>query len=417
MMTVPANNLEHSNKNVASLLFILLIASLPFFSLRGGSLGLSAPLVIIAIIMIAACFRLIVNLKVRLLFSGFDFLVCAYLLIAFFSFIYATDDSSVLFSFLKSVFYFAFYLALKVLLNSSSSDNIEKALLSGVVLGTSLFVLFSFYALLKQGVLSGLINDFSYYGVTFKVFSVFFELLGVEGGIKSADIMRNAIGEVFAFYFIVIYFSKTRSIWTKVAYIAFNFILVISMFSRRAFLAMMATIITAPFRGKNKLLLFGFVFIGTIGLFVIVSSGGIVLGGRLMDFSDTSRLTQYIEAIELFSQNPLLGKGFGFKLGGEKYIHNFVLSSSVMMGVAGLFISMCIFFLVIFNFLEGVIGRSKTLYSYLLIIPILGMTVGSTVEGIFTPISWIALAVYEVHKCKKSLIEPANKALVRTDEI
>lgn len=390
-----------------ALLFISLVASLPFFSLRIGLFGLGLPLTFLAVIMVTICFKVIFNLKIKAVFSYFDLLILAYLFLALFSFIYTDESSQAYFAFSKSVLYFFSFITLKMLLASSSNEEVEKALLSGVILGTSLFMALSVYVLVKKNLFLGVINNFSYYELTYKVFSEFHSLLGSNDVIKSADIMRNTIGEVFAFYFIVIFVTNMQSRWAKIFYVFLNLILVISMFSRRAFLAIITIVSTEFFRGQNIIVLLGLVSVVGVGLVLIPSAEFLQIGGRLTDFSDASRISQYIYAVELFNQQPLLGVGYGYKLEGEKYIHNFILASSVMMGISGFVISLVLYIYVVSKFVGGLVNRcSKTSYSFLLIIPIIGMSIGSTVEGLFTPASWIIFAIYEVHSRRLSAFKP-----------
>jgi len=416
-MDLSKHHVKDKKTSLAELLFIGLIASLPFFSLRIGLLGVNLPLIFLAAIMVIVCLDVFIHSKIKVGFSHFDQLIVAYLFLALFSFIHTDENLHANFAFTKSILYFSSFLAVKALLATVSREKIERALLSGVILGTSLFVILAIYVLVKKNLLSNL--DFSYYGLTYKVFSGFYSLFGSNDAIKSADIMRNAIGEVFAFYFIVIFVANIQSRWTKILYVLSNFILVISMFSRRAFLAIMATISIGFFRSQNRIVLLGFIMVVGLGILIFLSTEGTLKGGRLTDFSDASRVSQYASAMDLLNQKPLFGHGFGFKLDGKKYIHNFILSSSVMMGVAGLVFSLAIYFFAVWRYVEGLLNKSNTPYSFLLIVPIFGMTIGSTVEGIFTPISWIIFATYEAHRRKvrasRPFVQKKQKRLI--DEV
>lgn len=59
-----------------------------------------------------------------------------------------------------------------------------------------------------------------------------------------------------------------------------------------------------------------------------------------------------------------------------------------MLGVIGLALSLAIT-VVIIKSLVVPFQKRRELYCLLLVIPLIGMAVGATVEGIYTPIGWI----------------------------
>ena len=115
-----------------------------------------------------------------------------------------------------------------------------------------------------------------------------------------------------------------------------------------------------------------------------------------VDFTDQARTEQYTEAIQAILDKPLLGHGYGARLSTENYVHNFVLAGTMMMGLLGLLITAAILFYVVKSCALGLKARGGIQLPVILIIPILGMLVGSTVEGIFTITSWVAIALHEV---------------------
>ena len=77
-------------------------------------------------------------------------------------------------------------------------------------------------------------------------------------------------------------------------------------------------------------------------------------------------------------------------------MHNFVLAGAMMMGTLGLIVTLWIFLHVVKELVLGMRATTGFQTPLFLIIPILGMMVGSTVEGIFTMTSWVALALHDV---------------------
>jgi hypothetical protein len=79
-------------------------------------------------------------------------------------------------------------------------------------------------------------------------------------------------------------------------------------------------------------------------------------------------------------------------------VHNFIFSSFYTLGIFGLFISCYIFFAIFKNYIKFYILHRYNLGVFL-IIPILGLLVGSTVEGVFTIPEWICLAIFNTKIC------------------
>ena len=176
-----------------------------------------------------------------------------------------------------------------------------------------------------------------------------------------------------------------------------NIVFVVCTFSRRAFHAIVIVIFGGSFfdqaglkRGLSMALLVGSVVAGS--LFIQEEPGE----SRLADFTDSGRTEQYRQALDHFSQSPWVGTGFGSKLDRGSYVHNFVLGSAAMLGVAGLFVALYLYVSLIVQFIVGLAKPRIYNTSTFLIIPILGMTIGATFEGIFTITSWVGISLYLV---------------------
>jgi len=139
-------------------------------------------------------------------------------------------------------------------------------------------------------------------------------------------------------------------------------------------------------KGHYKYLLLSLILAGVV--FTFIASPFEI---RHLTLTDPARLWQYEQAITLFTENPLIGHGYGYKLDDRQYIHNFILSSAVMLGTMGLVLS----FLIFLNVCMKLYKFKHSTFIFLLI-PIFGMLIGSSTEGLFTITSWIVLAITEV---------------------
>ena len=73
---------------------------------------------------------------------------------------------------------------------------------------------------------------------------------------------------------------------------------------------------------------------------------------------------------------------------------NFIFGSAFSLGLFGFVVSILIMSLLVVGYIKGIVSNDQSRYSYLLLIPILGAMVGSTLEGLFTIVSWIIIALW-----------------------
>jgi len=385
------------------LLYIVLIASLPFWSLRVFAGGVAITHVVLALILLVAILRIVSRLKISSVFDSLDLLLFVYLLSAFASIVYVSGDSQ-LFVLAKSVVYFLCYLGLKLLLWRFSVDQIIRSTVIGMVIGCGLFVSLVVVSVLQQGVDEVMSGGISYWTLTVNIYGGMASYLGSTKEFSSASIMRSVVGEAFAFYFVFLLINRLRKKYLNVIFLMLNAVLALGTFSRRAMVAMGASMLLV-WKKSGKVwgrLLGVFVIASLVGFVVFINEDGV---GRLADLSVDVRASQYVEALHEIEKRPISGYGYGTKLKDEGYIHNFILASWYMVGLPGLVISLLVFGGLIKQYMLAVAGQAQSLLAFLLIIPMIGLTIGSTVEGLFTPVGWVILALFSVHR-KKTGMDP-----------
>ena len=370
------------------------IATLPLFAVRGIPGGISLPLAFMLLMVVAIGLRAVLTSQVPAVFSRLDAALCGYLLVALVGLIDAATPE-VLFAIAKSFIYLMAYLAFKMVLIEIPERRLEQLTGIGLILGTISFGLVMLYSLYSTGSLGVLFGSFSYWTVTVQVFNSIDSVFGQSRDeFASVHVMRNSVGEAFAFYVIAALVYGFRSKLMRLGVAGVNVIFALSMFSRRALLAVCFGVFGAlatEVRGVKRALAIAAMAAGVLGYMVTSEASS-----RLTDFSDHARAEQYQEAVQLFGESPYFGHGYGAKLSTGNYVHNFVLAGAMMMGTLGLIVTLWIFLHVVKELVLGMRATPGFQTPLFLIIPILGMMVGSTVEGIFTMTSWVALALHDV---------------------
>lgn len=334
-----------------------------------------------------AAIRFFGNYGVKINFCAFDVLIILYLVVsAIYSFVGKGDGP--LFVLLKTGVYYIFFISIRVLLWGVSKERVYEILKWGGMAGLLVMVGTIMYVIL---VMPFSFSGIGYYELTYNYYSLLSGGIGNSEDFSSADIMRNTLGECFAFYSAI--FLIVANGWRySFAHLFLAMLFTISTFSRRAFLALLAIFFVKRLRNSvvhNKILS-GFVF--PFVLFVaLVAFAGYSLSLRQVELDDESRRIQYSHTLAQINDSPVIGTGYTAKIDG-KYVHNFVLASWYMSGIVGVLLSLLVVFYLIFGFYNGfVIGRD---FAFVLAIPLIGLMVGSTVEGIFGPVSWLILGFY-----------------------
>ena len=388
-----------SSLSAVEWLYVGVIASLPLFPVRGLPGGVSISLFLMLCMFGMYFVRAVMTASVPAIFSKLDLALLCYLIVALFGMV-DTASPEVLFSIGKSTIYMLAYLALKMGISEIPHQRLETLTGVGVIAGTISFGAVMLFALYSTGSLSVLAGNFSYWTVTVGVFSSIDSVFGqARDDFTSVHVMRNSVGEAFSFYVIAALVFGFRRRLTKVYMAVANTVFALSMFSRRALLAICFGVFGASMRqaGPGRKVLAGLgMALGVAGY--MFSSGA---DSRLTDFRDEARSIQYTEAIARFAESPIFGDGYGAKLSSGNYVHNFILSGAMMMGALGLLVTVWIFGKIALDCLRGFRAERGFQTSVFLIVPLLGMLVGSTVEGIFTMTSWVILAIHEVHWARR----------------
>ena len=385
-------------------LIVGLIASLPFYSVRNSLLVFSLPLVFLFVIAGLMLIRTIMTLRLPMAVTRFDIAILCYFSLAILSLALSPIAEGARTAFAKSAIYFATYLTLKMMLRELPIQHIKTALKTGVVVGTFSFVVTAVLCLTITGKLTSLAGSWSYSSVTITTFSSIDAVIGSQRleDFESKNVMRNAVAETFVFYFLCTLIFRFQSQVLTVSTFATNVLLIICTFSRSAFWEVVLVVfgrILLSERGLRRGLAAICIIGGVAGSTLLIQEES-----RLGDFSGGSRLEQYTVALRQFSDSPYWGTGYASTLEGGYYVHNFVLASAAMLGFAGLIVALYVFTSTVISFLGGLKSRELNT-SIFLIIPILGMLVGSAVEGIFTITGWISFAFYAVCT-EKSLESP-----------
>ncbi len=375
---------------------MVFVAVLPFFSVARGPLGASLPLITLVVISLVVLFRMVVSGRLYRVFTTLDSLILCYVIISSVSLLVTWSETG-FFALVKSTAYFFMYLGLKSHLSGYSYKDVAVSTVYGVAGGTVVFlaaVVIAIFVLMGSGF------DFSagigYDALTLPVARSISGFLGSEDIERSSDFMRNVMGEVFAFYIIVLLSGVARPGLRSISVVAVNTVFMLATVSRRAFIAVSASLVLLfskymDFRRRAAMGAGGILIL----LVTVLAYYSFHDDLRVFDISDSSRIQQYEQALSRIYERPILGWGYGAKLVEGVYVHNFVLASAYMNGIPGLVLGLSIYFLLVMRYLSGVISSPGSGYHMLLVIPILGLSVGSTVEGIFTIVGWLCIALYD----------------------
>lgn len=386
-------------EKLISTLFTMLIASIPFFSVRNPTLVLSPPLLILLVIVGVVGLKSLITLRMPISISLLDIGLSCYFSIIVLNVTLLPNADGAKLALAKTGAYIGVYLFLKIMLRDISVEQIGIAARNGVLIGTCSFFVIALSCLVITGKLQLLLQGFDYYSVTRNTFLAIDTILGSgqPDDFEGRDIMRNAVAEAFTFYFLCTIVFRFEHPITNIFLLAMNLIFVICTFSRRAFYAIAIVVFGGSIRDSKsiKRAIYLAFLIGSIVASALLLEEN-ASDSRLADFSDGGRFQQYYDAIEQFDSAPIFGIGFGAKLERGSYVHNFVLGSAAMMGIVGMLAALFIYSSTIMLFLNGLFRPRVFNTAVFLIIPILSMSIGGTFEGLFTVTGWIAIAMFSV---------------------
>lgn len=387
--------LSRYKKNPSLIIYVLLIATLPLFFVRYAGLNGSISLVLLLVIGLVTFLKLFLKGKVINVFGKIEVLVLLYVLGVYLIYLVHLNDSALL-PMLKTSLYFLLYLLLKTFFRLHDKEDVYDSTFHGVILGTSVFVFISVYTLVTGGLIASVFDNASYSKTTIHVYRSINEIFGGLADFATDDMKRSAIGEVFSFYalYLILRISRAKSLYILPFYLV-NIVNVVLSFSRRSLLTLVISsffvVLKESKHASSKLILSLLV---TISLFILVA----FFGGesRLVDLSDTGNIRGSMISAALlgFNDSIFVGNGYGVKIFDDFYVHNIIFSSAFALGSFGFIVSILIVSLLVAGYIKGVVKNDQSRYSYMLLIPILGALVGSTLEGLFTIVSWIIIALW-----------------------
>jgi O-antigen ligase len=210
--------------------------------------------------------------------------------------------------------------------------------------------------------------------------------------VSSADVMRSAIGEVFALYgLFLLLFTRRTTKWTILLLLVVGTI-AWAVASRRAGLALVLGFVLLAVRWRRKrvgLQLVGLLAALTIGLTVLPA-----YLGRFAQLGSSQRLEQFARALRLIAERPFTGHGFASQI-DDRYVHNILLGSWYMLGILGLALAVWLVGHLALHTLRSADRRSPAV-GVLLLIPLIGVSVGSTTEGTFTIVGWVSILTWSL---------------------
>lgn len=390
---------------IAKALIMLLIASLPFSTFRFGFQNLSLTNISMLLITIFGLFFMLFGKLKRPKINTFDLLHVMFLIVAAFSVftIRQPESGSVL---LKTVLTVSFYFSLKAVFNHLSEYQLRECLVDSSRIGTVAFTLLFALACAQPGVLSAALSSgLNFYGFTLNVYREMFQFFGLDSNILGTDVRRNTIGGVFALYFGILTLNKL--FWnikgkmlagsaTSTILIILCVLFTLALFSRRAMLmCVLIYALISLFSTTSKTSIY------VTGLTVVAVTSFIVIKlqveNRFSELSDDARFDQFNDAWYAFLDNAVTGVGYGAKIGVgnlvyvERYVHNFHLANTYMLGIFGLLFSIVVTWQIL-DRITTLKNGNRNMYVVLLIIPLLSSFVAGAVEGLYVPVSWIIFA-------------------------
>lgn len=368
--------------NFEKFLVVIFISSLPFYSFRFFSGNLSITHILFFLVAFLGFLKIFSG---KFVFNKLDISIFIYIFIILFNiFIMGVYDKY--YELLKIIIYFLLYFLFKQLYFSFQENDKKVVLIVGSVFGIVFFAGIVLKAVFNYGIYYNL-NNLVYF-----VFRDLFSSMNYSEDFSGRQIMITFLGETFAFYTFVLFFLKYKK---NIKYFYFlSAIFVILMHSLRSYISVFSIIFKSSFVEKFLIFLF-FVVVGVVfwPTFVETFQSGIY-GSSDTGILANDRIRQYLYVINNLSVKEIFfGYGFASRI-NDQYVHNFIFSSLYTMGVFGLIFSCCIMFIVTKWYIKFFVSN-EDFFGCILIIPILGLMLGSTLEGIFTIPSWLCITVFQ----------------------
>jgi O-antigen ligase len=367
------------------------VASLPFWPIRVAA-GLGTTHLILAAAIPLAVGRILLHGSVRYRPDPIDLFLVLYLGIALASTI-VSPQAMGLQAVTKSAAYWGAFVCVAILIRDVRPALIARACVTGVVAGTALFAAAAVWVVASGQVSIRTLSPSSiYWDLTFPIYrGLLTSAAGLED-VSSADVMRSAIGEVFALYgLFLLLFTRRTTKWTILLLLVVGTI-AWAVASRRAGLALVLGFVLLAVRWRRKrvgLQLVGLLAALTIGLTVLPA-----YLGRFAQLGSSQRLEQFARALRLIAERPFTGHGFASQI-DDRYVHNILLGSWYMLGILGLALAVWLVGHLALHTLRSADRRSPAV-GVLLLIPLIGVSVGSTTEGTFTIVGWVSILTWSL---------------------
>jgi O-antigen ligase len=378
-------------EHAGAFLLAALVASLPFWPIRvTAGLG-TTHLILLAAIPLAVGTTMVRG-RLRYRPGPVDLFLIAYLGMALASTIVSPQQQG-LQAITKSVAYWGSFVCLAIVLRDVPRALLARACVSGVVAGTVLFGAAAAWVIGSGQVSIRALSPSSiYWDLTFPIYRGLLTSAGGLDDVSSADVMRSAIGEVFALYgLVLLLFTKRTTRWTILLLIVVGAI-AWAVASRRAGLALVVGFVLLAVRWRRKrvgLQLVALLAALTIGLTVLPA-----YLGRFAQLGSSQRLEQFGRTVALIAERPLFGYGFASQV-DDRYVHNILLGSWYMLGLLGLALAIWLVGYFAIHTLRAA-DRSAPAVGVLLLIPLIGVSVGSTTEGTFTIVGWVSILTWSL---------------------
>jgi O-antigen ligase len=386
----------------AATMLACLIASLPFWPLRiVGGLGASHLLLAAAVPL--ALVRIMATRRIAYRFGAVDIFLTLYLALAAASLIVSPVGLG-LPALAKSLSYWVTFVAMGVLLHGVPLGVVKRACVVGVASGVLLFLGAAVLMIVSgQADLGSLSPNSIYWDLAFPVYRGLLTSAGGLEDVRSADVMRSAVGEVFALYGLLVLISFRRATAFSIALLVLSATIAWAIASRRAGLALLIGFLLLSVRWRRRT-----VGVQILALLGLVSTAAAIVPsylGRFGDLSSTQRLDRLRVAMDRIASSPFSGHGYASQIDGQ-YVHNIVVGSWYMLGILGLALAMWLVAYLLTRAVQAADRRTPEA-GVLLLIPFLGVLVGSTVEGTFTVVGWVSILVWSIRE-RRGGVEPGE---------
>jgi len=211
-------------------LMVALFASLPFFAIRSLPGGMSATLLVMTILAAMNYLRL------RSV-GRFEIAHLLYVLVAVVSVLFSTEGGEAQASALiKTSTYIIVFIPLIRAFSDYNVTSLASVAIYGSKIGVCAYAALAVAAVAASGLGLSIFTNLTYYGLGFQIQQAINSFAGGSEEFGSLQVMRNAVGEIFAFLLVLpLVFTQVRPLSrTDAVFMIVCFAFVVLSFSRRA---------------------------------------------------------------------------------------------------------------------------------------------------------------------------------------